>query len=91
MSRRRTDTRHRADSLPTERGDGLELDGERMSVSPSTPDNNRSTQAAQREPYSQDEQRRRRREARHRIERQREQRQAARYFCQLQRGCVRRV
>ena len=78
-------------ALDGEGAQAVELDGERVSVSPSTANINRSTQAAQREPYSKAEQQRRQREARYRIERQREQRQAARYFCQLQRGCVRRV
>lgn len=50
---------------------------------------NRSTHAVQRARYTQAEANRRKDEARHRIERQREQRQAARYFRKLE--VVRRV
>ena len=90
MSQKKTDTR-RAGYFGEQQHGGLELDGERMSVSPSTANINRSTRTAQREPYSKAEADRRVREARYRIGRRNEQRQAARYFCQLQRGCVRRV
>lgn len=66
---------------------------ERQGVQSLTANITRSTQAAQsahRPAYTQAEADRRKREARQRMKRTRQQKQAARYFCNMQ-GVVRRV
>ena len=82
------------DALHGERMQAEGVEKERTaSVQTHTEKNNRSiddVQFTHRPTYSKAEAERRRREARHRIERTRQQRQAARYFCNMQ-GVVRRV
>ena len=89
----KTQETRRADSFSGQQHDGQVTDGERVSVSPSDVNVNRLTQAVQsahRPAYTQAEADRRQREAWQRMERTRQQRQAARFFCKMQ-SEVRRV